>query len=75
MITNLILFLKILAWVFGILFTFLGVVSLILAVQYNFGEKGKIEQAFDIIQGVKRIYPFRLKIIIALVCWAFIFAF
>lgn len=67
----LILFAIIVAWIIAILFSFIGGIALFNSLTYE----GSKLQMLDHLRGVRRVYkPFRF-LIVALIAWAFIFAY
>ena len=68
---KLILFTKIIAWIFGILSTIFFGITLYMSTVYP----GSVDEMLDKIKGVKAVYPYGRWFIIAIICWAFIIVF
>ena len=68
---KLILFLKIIAWVCGILSTTLSVICIYATLTYP----DSMTETIDKLQGKTRSYPVTPWFIAAVICWAFIIAF
>lgn len=68
---KLILFLTIIAWVFGVICSFFACTTIYLGIKYP----GSIEETMDKIRGYKKVFQPIKFLIIALFCWAFIIAF
>jgi len=68
---KLVLFLTVLAWIFGILSTviFLG------AVYLNVTYIGSLQESLDALRGKTRTYRAGVWLLIAIICWTFIIVF
>lgn len=66
-----IFFLKIIAWVFGIISTVFSLMCIYGTIKYP----GSVDETIDKLQGVSRSYPVTRWLVIAVLCWAFIIAF
>ncbi len=67
---KLILFLTIIAWIFGVICSFCACAVIYLGMKYP----GSIEETMDKIRGYKKVFQPIKFFVIAIICWAFIIA-
>lgn len=66
-------FLTVLAWIFGVLSTLTVLLKIVLSLWYEFSKSGQLQQTLDKLQGKRYSFPIIVPGTVAIICWVWIF--